>query len=103
MIHQAWDNGAILDGMAEVLGEGIRSICATKTTKTKCGRRVSIALIGNGLATCAECNAAMVKEAEGKLILKGYEFACNEFGFEYANSLSRAEMLSAASLTQGGR
>ena len=96
MTHQAWDDGAILDGMAEVLGEGIRSICTQKTTKTKCLKRVPMDQINNDAATCPACILLLQIEAEGRLILRGYENAFKEFGFEFANKLTRDELLAAA-------
>ena len=98
MVHEAWDSGSIADGFAEVFGEGIRSIIANKTTKTLCGKRVSMDKISNGHATCEACRAELQRCAEGAVILSGYQKAFDAFGFEYANSLTREELIAAASL-----
>lgn len=97
-MHQAWDDGAIVDGFVQVFGEEVRPLIAIKTTKTKCGRRVSIDQISNGHATCFLCQAKIAEEAESRVMLLGYDRAMKEFGFEYANSLTRAELIAAATL-----
>jgi hypothetical protein len=52
--HIAWDQGAIIQGVAEVTG----FVVPQKTTKTMCDKRVALLAISNNHPTCKECENA---------------------------------------------
>ena len=58
LTHLAWDEGVIYQAMMEVLGSDIK----LKTTKTFCGKRVSLRFIDNTDYTCLKCLEAKNKE-----------------------------------------
>jgi hypothetical protein len=87
MKHQAWDDGAILAGMAGKLGPGIYHVVNQKSMKTLCGKRVTMDHIANGQADCPDCLAAIEKRERGQAMLLEYERICNERGFKAANAI----------------
>jgi len=65
MNHMPWDNGTIDAAMKQVLGIG----SVNKTTKTRCGKRVSISQANyNQPITCSACLVDI--ETERKFVVE---------------------------------
>ncbi len=78
MTHKAWDDGAIAASFRDVLGIDI----GQKTTKTRCGKRVSMRHIDNVEPTCGACLTEPERERKGRAEIAAY---CRSNGIDVPN------------------
>jgi hypothetical protein len=63
LTHTAWDDLAIHDALVDVFGQPfVDAVLAQNTTKTACGRRVSMSRIVRQNPTCPQCGETSFQE-----------------------------------------
>lgn len=71
MKHVAWDKGACRDAFTDVFGSAfVNDVLKQKTSKTLCGKRVSMSAIDNQTTDCPNCLAELKREQEGLAVLR---------------------------------